>query len=48
MAQRMKIAICTAMHGRHETVAYCYNKMKHLPIEFLYGYAKDEDGEFLQ
>jgi len=44
----MKVVICTAMHGRQDTVRYCYNKMKHLPIEFLYGYSKDEDGEFLQ
>lgn len=42
-----QVIVLTAMHGRHETVAKCYNKMKHLPITFIYGYTLPSDGEFL-
>jgi len=43
-----RVVICTAMHGRQDTVRYCYEKMKHLPVEFMYGYTNISDGEFLQ
>lgn len=42
-----KVAVVTAMQGRHKTVAYCYRKMKHLPIEFLYGYTTKSDEDFI-
>jgi len=43
-----RVAILTAMHGRHQTVQYCLNKMKDLDVFFIYGYSDEADGEFLR
>jgi hypothetical protein len=42
----MKIITVTAMHGRHDTVAECIQRMPF--IDKVYIYSTDEDGKFLE
>lgn len=42
----MKIITVTAMHGRHDTVAECIERMPF--IDKVYIYSTDEDGAFLE
>jgi hypothetical protein len=42
----MKIITISAMHGRHDTVAECINRMPF--IDKVYIYSNDEDGTFLE
>jgi hypothetical protein len=41
----MKVVILTAMHGRQETVKYCFDKMPN--IKKIVMYSEDADGVFL-
>lgn len=41
-----KIIVLSCMHGRHETVQYCINKMPFIDKVMIY--STDEDGEFLK
>lgn len=41
-----KIIVLTAMHGRHQTVKYCLEKLYYLPVYCVY--STPEDGNFLR
>ena len=41
-----KIIVASAMHGRHDTVRYCLEKLKDITVHMVY--SSDKDGEFLK